>query len=144
MSKTALLTPSFLSPDGTPASQPLKITDFGTKILFDHSVAYLRSDFSTAFIDTGYVISIHDRQEDSLRAALKVAKEKWGGGPLTLTGDDSFKHKAAKIAVELNIEISNPDLDIHISKLKSQRDLPNWQAYDHLPNSGFAKPIKIK
>lgn len=139
--KTALLSPTSHNHSNTAPGEPLQIADFGTKILFDNSIAYLRSDSSTAFIDTGYVISLHDRQDDSLQAALKVAKEKWAGGPLVLTGDENFKLQAAKIAVALNIEISNPELESYLSQLKRQRG-------QHQNNAGanttHQTPMKIR
>lgn len=64
-----------------------------------------------AFRDAGNVIAMSNRyvERDEMRAALRIAAQKWGG-TVRLNGDVAFMQRATEIATELGIEIANDDL----------------------------------
>lgn len=62
------------------------------------------------FADLGTRIDVMNwRNEETLKDALKLAAQKWGGG-LTVNGSDGYKALCVRVAAENGIEISNPEL----------------------------------
>lgn len=62
------------------------------------------------FADLGKRIDVMNwRNEETLKDALKLAAQKWGGG-LTVNGSDGYKALCVRVAAENGIEISNPEL----------------------------------
>jgi hypothetical protein len=104
---------SFSGPGGNeyvPPIPPRDIRAFEAKAKDDDTVEYARKDApdTTAFVDRGQQIDIHDTQADSTLAAMQLAQAKWG--QVHVDGDDKFKADCIRLAVKNGIEISNPEL----------------------------------
>jgi hypothetical protein len=52
---------------------------------------------------------MHDKSEDSLEAALRIAAQKYGG-KVDITGSSAFRERAARQAVRLGMTVANADL----------------------------------
>ena len=63
---------------------------------------------TTAFVDVGRVIKVHEQSDVSLLAALQLAQSKWGG--VKVNGTDEYKRKCAELAVKNGIRVTNPEL----------------------------------
>ncbi len=72
-------------------------------------VIYRGQDGREKFTDTGPRIVMHDKKDDSLEAALRVAAQKYGG-KVDITGSSEFRERAARQAVRLGIKVANEDL----------------------------------
>jgi hypothetical protein len=72
-----------------------------------------------AFIDVGRVIKVYSEDDSSLLAALQLAQQKWG--EVQLSGSEEYKRHCVHLAIEHNINISNPDLKAQI-KAGRKRD----------------------
>lgn len=86
------------------------------------------------FADLGKRIDVMNwRNEETLKDALKLAAQKWGGG-LTVNGSDCYKALCVRVAVENGIALSNPELQemIRIEKeeqaKRSANDRHIWGA----------------
>jgi len=86
------------------------------------------------FIDHGNRIEMADALDrETVRDALLVAQAKWG--KVQLTGDRRFRELAADIAVELGVEIANPELQTRIAQVQRQQErlrARDAQTADHL------------
>jgi hypothetical protein len=72
-----------------------------------------------AFVDKGGQVVVHDwKNEDAVRAAMKLASEKWGA--ITLTGNEKYKELAIRIAAESGYEITNPELRERFTQAKAR------------------------
>ena len=72
-------------------------------------VLYRGADGREKFTDTGPRIVLHDKSDDSLEAALRMAGQKYGG-KVDITGSAEFRERAARQAVRLGIEVADADL----------------------------------
>jgi hypothetical protein len=72
-------------------------------------VVYRGTDGRDKFTDTGPRIVMHDKANDSLEAALRLAAQKYGG-KVDITGSSEFRERAARQAVRLGITVTNEDL----------------------------------
>jgi len=61
------------------------------------------------FHDRGGELLMKQQCDEAVRAAVRVAREKWGG-TITLSGSDDFKEKALKWAVAMNVDVANVEL----------------------------------
>ena len=52
---------------------------------------------------------VHDKANETLEAALRVAAQKFGGA-ISITGSAAFREQAAKMAARLGIGIRDKDL----------------------------------
>ena len=78
-----------------------------------------------SFSDHGQSISIHDLEsEEALEAALFLAAQKWRGIEIT-TDDELLRENLLIKAVELGINITNPELQDRIKELK-ELNKPDW------------------
>jgi hypothetical protein len=72
-------------------------------------VLYRGADGREKFTDTGPRIVMHDRSDESLEAALRMAAQKFGG-KVDITGSAEFRERAARQAVRLGIKVVDADL----------------------------------
>ena len=84
-------------------------------------VIYRKQDGLDVFTDTGPRIVMHDKADDSLEAALRIAAQKYGG-KVDITGSSEFRERAAREAVRLGIEVANADLQQIV--IDAQRKAP--------------------
>lgn len=61
------------------------------------------------FHDRGRELVMKQNSDDAARAAVRVAREKWGNA-ITLSGTDEFKERALKWAVAMNVQVTNAEL----------------------------------
>ncbi len=61
------------------------------------------------FHDRGGELLMKQQSDEAVRAAVRVAREKWGG-TITLSGSDEFKETALKWAVAMNVDVANVEL----------------------------------
>jgi hypothetical protein len=89
-----------------------KLTVAALQAEIDHKrqlVIYRGKDDQVKFTDTGPRIVMHDKADDSLEAALRIAAQKYGG-KVAITGSSAFRERAARQAVRLGITVSDADL----------------------------------
>ncbi|MGE0072402.1 MAG: LPD7 domain-containing protein [Thiomonas sp.] len=89
-----------------------KLTLAGLEAQIDtrrHLVLYRDADGREKFTDTGPRIVMHDKSDESLEAALRMAAQKFGG-KVDITGSAEFRERAARQAVRLGIEVVDADL----------------------------------
>lgn len=89
-----------------------KLTLAGLQAQIDQKrqlVLYRGSDGRDKFTDTGPRIVMHDKSDESLEAALRMAAQKFGG-KVDITGSAEFRERAARQAVRLGIEVTDADL----------------------------------
>lgn len=72
-------------------------------------------------------LSIYSKKEDDLRAALLAAQKAWG--TVEIFGDKKFKGTMVKLAAELGVELSNPELQAPLADARSRRK-PDWLTTD--------------
>ncbi|OYV32119.1 MAG: relaxase/mobilization nuclease, partial [Thiomonas sp. 20-64-5] len=72
-------------------------------------VLYRGADGREKFTDTGPRIVMHDKSDESLEAALRMAAQKFGS-KVDITGNAEFRERAARQAVRLGIEVVDADL----------------------------------
>ena len=72
-------------------------------------IVYRRADGSEVFRDVGPQIVMRDKGDESLEAALRVAAQKYGGR-VRLTGSESFRTRAARMATRLGIGVGDVEL----------------------------------
>ena len=78
-------------------------------------VVYKGKDGRVRFTDTGPRIVMHDKGDDSLEAALRIAAQKYGG-KVDITGSSEFRERAAREATRLGIQVLNKDLQGIVQK----------------------------
>jgi hypothetical protein len=89
-----------------------KLTLAGLEAQIDRKrqlVLYRDAQGRDKFTDTGPRIVMHDKSDDSLEAALRLAAQKYGG-KVDITGSSEFRERAARQAVRLGIEVMDADL----------------------------------
>lgn len=89
-----------------------KFSDIQWRVTRTGKVIYSFTNNDPIFADNGNKLTF-DRKEvsdEALRVTLQYAKEKWGSN-LTLAGGDAvFQERLARMATELNITITNPEI----------------------------------
>lgn len=85
-------------------------------------VIYRNAQGCEVFTDTGPRIEVHDKADDSLEAALRIAAQKYGG-QVEITGSAAFREQAARQAAQLGIRVVDADLQI-IVRDELQRGRP--------------------
>jgi hypothetical protein len=98
--------------------EPRDIRDYLPQV-FGRDVRYRNAQGKTAFVDSGPKISVLDRSDASVLAALQLARQKYGKD-LVVTGPEEFQEKVIRLAVRNNIAIANPELQEKIRKEKEQ------------------------
>ena len=102
---------------------PLRPVLVGLKVEVDEKqmrILYRSGDGRNLFTDSGPRIDVHDKTNETLEAALRVAAQKFGGA-ISITGSPEFRTRAARIAVGLGIRIQDKDLS-QIDKIERMRD----------------------
>jgi hypothetical protein len=94
-------------------------------------VIYRGADGRDKFTDTGPRIVLHDKGDDSLEAALRMAAQKYGG-KVDITGSAEFRERAARRAVRLGIEVVDADLQAVVQD-ERQRLGQRGRGYPHRP-----------
>ena len=100
-----------------------KLTLAGLEAQIDHrrqTVLYRDAQGRDRFTDTGPRIVMHDKGEDSLEAALRMAAQKYGG-KVEITGSSEFRERAARQAVRLGIEVMDADLQAVVQDEQRRR-----------------------
>lgn len=88
-------------------------------------VVYKGKDGRVRFTDTGPRIVMHDKGDDSLEAALRIAAQKYGG-KVDITGSSEFRDRATREATRLGIRVLNGDLQgIVQNEVRKNRKLKN-------------------
>lgn len=102
-----------------------KLTVAALDVQIDHKrqlVIYRGQDGQAKFTDTGPRIVMHDKADDSLEAALRIAAQKYGG-KVDITGSSEFRERAVREAVRLGIVVTSADLQpIVADELQSQQE----------------------
>ena len=83
-------------------------------------VIYRGRDGQEKFTDTGPRIVMHDKTDDSLEAALRLAAQKFGG-KVDITGSSEFRERAARQAARLGIKVTNADLQAVVFDEQAKR-----------------------
>ncbi|HBV6967220.1 TPA: relaxase/mobilization nuclease domain-containing protein [Klebsiella pneumoniae] len=92
-------------------------------------------DGREAFRDTGRRIAYNDdsqRDDDAIGVGLLLAREKFGGTALNITGPDEFRQRVVAVAIErgLDVKFSDPELERRrIEGLRERREArqrPDW------------------
>ena len=73
---------------------------------------------AASFIDIGKVIKVYREDDNSLLAALQLARQKWGA--VQINGSDGYKRRCAEIAAKNGIKVVNPELH-SIAKVQSEK-----------------------
>jgi hypothetical protein len=110
-----------------------KLTLAGLEAQIDHLrqfVLYRDAQGRDKFTDTGPRIVMHDKGDDSLEAALRMAAKKYGG-KVDITGSSAFRERAARQAVRLGIEVMDADLQAVVQD-EQARSQPSRQPRPHL------------
>jgi hypothetical protein len=103
-----------------------KLTLAGLDAQIDHKrqfVLYRDAQGRDKFTDTGPRIVMHDKSDDSLEAALRMASQKYGG-KVDITGSSEFRERAARQAVRLGIEVVDADLQAIVQDELRRRQRP--------------------
>ncbi|CQR45062.1 Relaxase/Mobilisation nuclease (fragment) [Thiomonas sp. CB3] len=103
-----------------------KLTLAGLDAQIDHKrqlVLYRDAQGRDKFTDTGPRIVMHDKSDDSLEAALRMASQKYGG-KVDITGSSEFRERAARQAVRLGIEVVDADLQAIVQDEQQRRQRP--------------------
>jgi len=87
-------------------------------------VIYRRADGAEVFRDMGPRIVMRDKGDESLEAALRVAAQKYGGR-IQITGSDTFRERAARMASRLGIAVDNTDLQGIVAE-ERRRMMEHW------------------
>jgi hypothetical protein len=105
-------------------------------------VVYRGHDGLEKFTDTGPRIVVHDKTDNSLEAALRLAAQKYGG-KVDITGSSEFRERAARQAVRLGINVTNTDLQAVVKdeQAKQQSNQFNGKEYQNeRPNYAGINP----
>lgn len=110
-----------------------ELKDLDYTVARNGDVAYhWKFDRREAFRDTGDRVRMHDTSNDSLDAALKIAREKWGT-KITVQGSVEFKERALERAVGLGLHVANTELQNRQRQLIVERE-HSWEkklAHEH-------------
>lgn len=82
-------------------------------------IIYRNGEGTAIFTDTGPRIDVHELDEASLEAALRVAAQKYGG-KVDITGSTEFREQAARMATRLGIDVIDADLEWVVSEEKDK------------------------
>ncbi len=93
-------------------------------------VVYRGRDGRDKFTDTGPRIVMHDKADDSLEAALRLAAQKYGG-KVDITGSSEFRERAARQAVRLGITVTNEDLRAVVADEQTKRQSNQFNGKDY-------------
>jgi len=102
-----------------------------------HIIVYRRADGSEVFRDMGPRIVMRDKGDASLEAALRVGAQKYGGR-IRLTGSESFRTRAARMATRLGIGVDDAELQ-GIVREERRRVAERWT---EPPAAGPRQPHK--
>lgn len=69
----------------------------------------LNGEATASFVDRGRTITVLDKTESSVLAAMQLGAAKWGR-EMSVRGDDEFISQAIRLAVAHGIHINNPEL----------------------------------
>jgi len=105
-------------------------------------VLYRDAQGRDRFTDTGPRIVMHDKGDDSLEAALRLAAQKYGG-KVDITGSSEFRERAARQAVRLGIEVMDTDLQAVVQDEKQRMQRPQQLSPQTVEKSAreVAKPL---
>jgi hypothetical protein len=75
-----------------------------------------------AFVDSGTTLIVENwkKNEAGLRVALQIADLKFGSNGISLIGSDAYKRATLALAVELGIEVTNPELQREQERLQHE------------------------
>jgi hypothetical protein len=94
--------------------KPLYIKGYWVRQM-ENETRYLRAgSHELAFVDQGNKIKVANLDDETLLAALTIAKRKWGGA--VLTGTEDYKRRCVALAVKHGVEIHNPELQPMIQR----------------------------
>ncbi|WP_051862293.1 TraI/MobA(P) family conjugative relaxase [Ferrovum myxofaciens] len=93
-------------------------------------VVYTGKDGRVRFTDTGPRIVMHDKGDDSLEAALRIASQKYGG-KVDITGSSEFRERATREATRLGIRVLNGDLQGIVQNEVGKNRKPKNSRPDH-------------
>lgn len=88
-------------------------------------IIYRNGDGTKIFTDTGPRIDVHESDETSLEAALRVAAQKYGG-KVDITGSAEFREQAARMATRLGIDVIDADMATIVEDEKAKARF-NWK-----------------
>ena len=95
-------------------------------------------DGREAFRDTGRRIAYNDdsqRDDDAIGVGLLLAREKFGGTALNITGPDEFRQRVLAVAIErgLDVKFSDPELERRriegLRERQEARTRPDWSRH---------------
>lgn len=100
------------------------LRDFVAEIHGDRVAYHLTGRVSSAFVDRGDRIDVHDAADEAaILAALQLSVEKWGA--FQVTGSEAYKARCARLAARYGFLITNPELQAVIrqesGRLAAQR-----------------------
>jgi hypothetical protein len=95
----------------------------------------------TAFADMGRKIRVYQSDDETILAALQLARQKWGG--VQVNGTDEYKRRCAEIAAEHGIRITNPELcDIKSQERHDTAERAKAQATAMADKTAIIAPIR--
>ena len=100
---------SIAGSDFSGKSTQTKLQHLAVRVRSDGSVAYhdandiLRRE---VIRDEGSRIVVREQSDEAIRAAMRLASERWGG-EMTINGSAAFKERAFRIAVEYGVRVRN-------------------------------------
>jgi hypothetical protein len=89
-------------------AEPVGLPGFRMEISRQGARFYSGQSAEASFIDSGRVIRVYRKDDESLLAALQLGQEKWGG--VKVTGSDEYKRRSVELAAEHGIRIVNSEL----------------------------------
>ena len=107
-------------PDLSGKPTQTKLQNLAFRVRSDGSVAYHDVDDllrREVIRDEGFRIVVREHSDDTIRAAMRLAAERWGG-EITIKGNATFKERAMRIAVEYGVSFRNPSLKSRQPELK--------------------------
>lgn len=81
---------------------------------------YSDASGARAFTDTGKVIHVHSKSDESLLAAMRLAVEKSGGGVGVKSKDAAFIVQCVKVAAAHGIELADPKLQEQVVAMRAE------------------------
>jgi hypothetical protein len=111
----------------TTVPEPRDIRAYAS-IIKGSTVSYINTHSGlTDFMDQGDKISILNKGDESLLAALQLGQQRFGKS-LTLHGTDKYKTAAIRIVVAHHIQIANPELQQAITDEKERQRMERIEA----------------
>ena len=90
-------------------------------------MAVFRTEALAASIEA---IVMHDKADDSLEAALRLAAQKYGG-KVGITGSGEFRERAARQAVRLGIKVTDADLQAVVVDEQAKRQSSQFNGKEY-------------